>query len=374
MSYSKNSQFIDVDQIPCEEISDSKKLIQNPLVSTITATYNHRPYINQAIEGILQQKVDFPIELLIGEDCSTDGTREIVLEYQKKYPDLIRVITSEKNVGMPHNAFRTRKKARGKYIALCEGDDYWFHPEKLKWQIDILESNPDIGLVYCGYIKHQVEYGRKIPWTPLPEDYDTRGDAFLRIMGNDIAVKTPTVCFRRELLEKIIEDNPDVFFNKNFAGWDNLMWRELSRITRFRLINEPLVMYNRLSESATNSRNPNKIIAFKKACYVGVEHLMNKYNCPKDLVYSKHYVFNTELLKLSFLGANKKVAIEALNKLKEQGIDLSLKHWIYFYGASNAFGRFIVSSFIKPYLMLRRNLIVFLYPKLKRFIVYSKSC
>jgi len=88
-------------------------------------TYNHERYIIQAIQGVLMQKTDFPIELIIGEDCSTDRTREIVFDYQKKYSDRIRVITADNNVGMMNNSSRTMAACRGKYIALCEGDDYW---------------------------------------------------------------------------------------------------------------------------------------------------------------------------------------------------------------------------------------------------------
>jgi glycosyltransferase involved in cell wall biosynthesis len=81
----------------------------DPLVSVHMITYNHAPYIAQTIEGVLKQKVDFPIELVIGEDCSIDGSREIVLQYQKKYPDIIRLITSDKNVGGKKNSYRTMK-------------------------------------------------------------------------------------------------------------------------------------------------------------------------------------------------------------------------------------------------------------------------
>ena len=84
-----------------------------PLVSVKMITYNHAPFIAQAIEGVLQQKTNFPFELIIGEDCSTDGTREIVFEYQKKYPDIIRVITSDKNVGAKKNGIRTMKAVSG---------------------------------------------------------------------------------------------------------------------------------------------------------------------------------------------------------------------------------------------------------------------
>src|ERR1700690_2758382 len=113
--------------------------MKEPLVSVKMITYNHAPYITRAIEGVLQQKTTFPFELIIGEDCSTDGTREIVFAYQKKYPDIIRVITSDKNVGMNINGLRTIKAGKGKYIALCEGDDYWHNPEKLQKKVDFLK-------------------------------------------------------------------------------------------------------------------------------------------------------------------------------------------------------------------------------------------
>ena len=96
-----------------------------PLVSVVTITYNHAPYIAKCIEGVLMQQVNFPMEFIIAEDCSTDGTRTICEEYAAKYPDLIRLITSEHNVGYNPNELRAMKAVRGKYIAYCEGDDYW---------------------------------------------------------------------------------------------------------------------------------------------------------------------------------------------------------------------------------------------------------
>ena len=113
------------DEIPCQEISAPSVLSKNPLVSVKMITYNHAPYIAQAIEGVVKQETEYPFELIIGEDCSTDGTRDIGFEFQKKDPDIIRVITSDKNVGAKQNDYRTTKACRGKYIAFCDGDDYW---------------------------------------------------------------------------------------------------------------------------------------------------------------------------------------------------------------------------------------------------------
>jgi glycosyltransferase involved in cell wall biosynthesis len=113
------------------------------LVSICCITYNHEKYISQAIEGFLMQETSFPFEIIIGEDCSTDRTREIVFEYQRNNPDVINIVTSDANVGGRANGMRTRAAASGKYIAICEGDDYWTDPYKLQKQVDFLEANRD---------------------------------------------------------------------------------------------------------------------------------------------------------------------------------------------------------------------------------------
>ena len=119
------------------------KAVPKPMVTVRTSTYQHASFIKQCIEGVLMQKTDFPIEFIIGEDFSKDGTREIVFEYAKKYPDIIRVFTADYNVGSKVNGRRCINAARGKYMALCEGDDYWVDPLKLQKQVDFLEKNPD---------------------------------------------------------------------------------------------------------------------------------------------------------------------------------------------------------------------------------------
>ena len=104
-------------------------------------TYNHQDYITDAIEGILKQKTNFLWKLVIGEDFSTDNTRNICLDYATKYPDKITLITSSANVGMQQNFLRTYKACDAEYIAFCEGDDYWTDPLKLQKQVDFLMAN-----------------------------------------------------------------------------------------------------------------------------------------------------------------------------------------------------------------------------------------
>jgi len=116
----------------------------NRLLSVCLITYNHINYIEQAIEGVLMQKANFSWELIIADDCSTDGTREIVKTYQEKYPGFIKLILQKKNVGAAKNCIDLISYPNSKYIAYFEGDDYWTDPYKLQKQVDFLEANPKI--------------------------------------------------------------------------------------------------------------------------------------------------------------------------------------------------------------------------------------
>lgn len=110
-------------------------------VSVCVITYKHEKYIKQTLEGVLKQKGDFILEVIIGEDASPDATREICEKYQSESPDVIKLMPKEKNLGMNLNFSRCIKACTGKYIALCEGDDYWIDDSKIQKQIDLLESN-----------------------------------------------------------------------------------------------------------------------------------------------------------------------------------------------------------------------------------------
>ena len=135
------------------EVSDQLCLDKHPRVSVLMITYNHAPYLAEAIEGVINQKCDFPFELIIGEDLSSDATRSIALEYQRRHPDLIRVFYSSQNVGMNLNSLRIFHHARGEYVAYCEGDDFWCDPEKLAKQVALIEKNPEIGIVHTDWTK-----------------------------------------------------------------------------------------------------------------------------------------------------------------------------------------------------------------------------
>lgn len=119
---------------------------QSPLVSITCLTYNHAPYLRQCLDGFVMQKTSFPIEILIYDDASEDGTQDIIREYERKYPDLIKPIYQTENQyskGVKVEFVYNYPRAKGKYIAFCEGDDYWTDPNKLQKQIDFLERHQE---------------------------------------------------------------------------------------------------------------------------------------------------------------------------------------------------------------------------------------
>lgn len=130
------------------------------LVSISCITYNHAPYIRQCLDGFLMQQCNFDYEILIHDDASTDGTQEIIREYQEKYPDIIKPLIQKENQWSKGirsmNATFNFPRAQGKYIALCEGDDYWTDPYKLQKQVDFLEANPYYSLSVGGFRKNNI--------------------------------------------------------------------------------------------------------------------------------------------------------------------------------------------------------------------------
>lgn len=113
------------------------------MVSVIVLTFNHETYVAQALDSIMMQKVNFEYEILIGDDASTDKTPEILKEYQKRYPDFIRLWIRNRNLGAARNAYELLMLAQGYYLAFCEGDDFWLSDDKLQTQVDFLESHPE---------------------------------------------------------------------------------------------------------------------------------------------------------------------------------------------------------------------------------------
>jgi Glycosyltransferases involved in cell wall biogenesis len=247
-----------------------------PLVSVMMVTFNHSRYIRKAIESVVSQVTTFPFELIIGEDCSTDGTREIALEYQRRFPGVVRIISSEKNVGIHKNVLRTQWASRGEFVAYCEGDDFWHNPAKLQKQVGFLKDHAEYVLTHTNYDECEVSSGRlrrsllghEVP----PNDVD----GYEQMLTRQRRILTLTVCARRESLDCVIRENSECT-DEHWPMCDTQRWLELTRIGKTKYWRESMATYNCLPESASNSRNPQKAFRFTEKAGELILHYLQKY-------------------------------------------------------------------------------------------------
>ncbi len=175
-------------------------ILTEPLVSVYCMTYNQKNTIGQAIESIVSQKTDFPFELIVHDDASTDGTADIVREYAALYPQIIRPILQTENQFGKCNIIKTHMHplGQGDFIAICEGDDYWTDCEKLQRQVDHMRSDPKCSL--CFHAVQQLSAdGSIMQYRPLKQDCEVSADQVIRRGG--LFCPTVSLMFRRDVMD-----------------------------------------------------------------------------------------------------------------------------------------------------------------------------
>jgi len=211
-------------------------------------TYNHSPFIAQAIEGVLMQKTTFPLELIIGEDCSTDNTRQIVNEYFANNPDVIVTQFPESNMGSTGNILSLIHAARGKYIAICDGDDYWTDSLKLQKQVDFMQGNEAYGMV-CGVAAKYIQDKGKIEGNLG----DISAESYESLLGGYSDVAAPTMFMKTDLLKRCIHECQ--YFIKNNLFFDTAITYWFSYHSKIKFFNDISAVYRVLPDSGCHTSN-----------------------------------------------------------------------------------------------------------------------
>jgi glycosyltransferase involved in cell wall biosynthesis len=184
--------------------SEQRTTPGTPKVSVLLQTYNHEPFIAQAIEGVLLQRVSFPMELIIADDASTDGTRATVQRYARSHPDRIRLVLPEANLGSSKMFLHALAEARGEYIAYLEGDDYWTSPHKLSRQVVALDNNPDwAGCFHPAALVYEATGHPHPSGHVIPEVVDQDALGLDELVGGICFVPGPSWMHRRTSLNQL---------------------------------------------------------------------------------------------------------------------------------------------------------------------------
>lgn len=217
-------------------------------VSVALITYNHEKFIAEALESVLMQKTDFQYEIVIGDDCSSDRTREIIGDFQRNHPDKIRLLTSETNMGVKRNLAQTIMACKGDYIALLDGDDYWTAPQKLRHQVGFLDNH--IGCSFCFHSVKRIYEDRRsnIFYPPGKKETYTLKD----LLRHPSFVHTSSIVFRRESLGEF----PSWFFHCEVIIEDWALTVLIARRGCIGYIDEVMAVYRKHSGGVWSGRGP----------------------------------------------------------------------------------------------------------------------
>lgn len=231
-----------------------------PLVSVCMTTYNHAPYLAQAIESVLAQQTPFDVELVLGEDCSTDATATICRDYATRYPDRIRLITSAVNVGWRANYRRTIAACRGRYVAILDGDDWWSDPHKLRLQVEALEENPRCGMCFTRTERLYPEQGGRRELFPPRIHTDFARMVVFNAVDNCCAMA------HRELIERYYaevrpEEHPEWLTD------DTPMWLWFAATSGMCFVDRVTAVHRVLTGSVSHGDDYRKQLAFNDSIW-----------------------------------------------------------------------------------------------------------
>jgi glycosyltransferase involved in cell wall biosynthesis len=233
-----------------------------PVTVTIRClTYNHEPYIRQTLDGFVMQKTNFRFEAIVHDDASTDGTAAIIREYAEKYPNIIKPIYETENQYSKANGSlgRIMKAAtRGKYIAWCEGDDYWTDPYKLQKQVDFLEAHPDYGAVYTDFVAFYEDTKEEKKMRFVPRS----GWQYETMLLDKLDIWTLTTLCRREF----VVDRPIIPADYEAFDGDRSLFLNITAKTKIKCLEEETARYRILKNSASRSTDRLTNVSFQYKC------------------------------------------------------------------------------------------------------------
>jgi glycosyltransferase involved in cell wall biosynthesis len=279
-------------------------------------TYNHERWISQAIDSIVVQECPFDYELVIGEDCSNDATRAIVLDYQRRYPHLIRVIYSDCNVGAAANHGRVVAAARGEFLAFCEGDDYWCHPGKLAAQVALLRADAGAAMVHSDWIRAwDGGDGWVIDWRKSVHRRMRRryleGDLFPVFYFGKV-LRTCTLMLRRSALQAFQQDRIAI---PAYRFADTVIAAYLTSRWRVAYWPEVAAIYRESPGSLLRSGVQSKI-AFLKSSLDFDSHARRYFSARPDYPHAYRWEVSVGLVLWAIKAHDRRVAMFALRDLR----------------------------------------------------------
>lgn len=291
--------------------------MEYPLVSIKCLVYNHEPYLRQCLDGFVMQKTNFAFEVIVHDDASIDNSVEIIREYAEKYPDIIKPIYEKENQYSKNDGSiqKIMKKAIHpcvKYIAICEGDDYWIDSYKLQKQIDFLERNQEYSLVYTSAMIFNQEtscFEKSI----LGSGYNKQSDIFI-----NNRIPTLTTIFRKDIFEKYTQE-----IQLRWKMGDYPLWIFISQNAKIHFMNEITAVYRLLRNSASSRSSYEKRKSFIMSSCEMRKYMAKYFNYN---IHDIELINNRELFDLAYNNAIYKDVIYYYSRIEKKDFKRIIKY------------------------------------------------
>ena len=250
------------------------------MISVVVITYNQEGTISRTLDSILMQQCHVPFEIVIGEDCSTDHTRDICERYAEKHPDIIHLICNQKNKGIVDNYFDCLLACRGKYIADCAGDDFWTDPQKLEKEVSIMEAHDNVTMVITNWQYFDEGNQKTIPSRQQQHAPITPGHSLLKaiITQHNMSVfHLCTALYRADVFRKAYEEDTFLFRNKGFCSEDIQIAFSMALHGDIAYLPDITLNYSLGLETVSNSVDDVKQFGFERKMTDLIRYLASKY-------------------------------------------------------------------------------------------------
>ncbi len=251
------------------------------MISVIVITYNQEDTIGRALDSILMQQCHEPLEIVIGEDCSTDATRSVCQQYAQQHPDTIRLFCNNQNKGAVVNYFDCLLEARGEYIADCAGDDFWTDPLKLEKQLTVMEQHPDVTLVHTAW-KFYDERNGQPGKTPQPHFRQplTDGRQMLEAIVTQTRMPVIHLCtalYRADVFRREYEAQPQLFRNPDMGCEDLQIAFIMAKNGKIAYLDDVTLYYSQGRETVSTPADERKLFRFVRRVTSLSHYLVSRY-------------------------------------------------------------------------------------------------
>ena len=295
----------------------------NPLVAIHCLVYNHEPYLRDCFEGFVMQQTNFPFVAIVHDDASTDGSAAIIREYEKRYPQVFKPIYEIENLyqrggfAAINDVMNTAIEATGaKYVAMCEGDDYWTDPLKLQKQVDFMEANPEYGLSYTDYNRladatqtlTEAMFEKQNQYRPISYEQHLLKPGYLAPM---------TWLYRHELMNLIAKAN--VHTDGTYAYMLEFLYN-----SKVAYISEVTAVYRSHTGSASSPIGDKALFRYTIGVFRTQIHYTQKYSCSEELKHKVLMRGYLSKLPIAIMAENEDFVREAKMFMEAQDMDIDL--------------------------------------------------